>query len=87
MILKKLTPWILSSACALLFAVGATPVGLAADRLFVALRFSVLLFLSVLVVRQNFRPKPRHQNSVNPDRGDILLDTLTRWFRGETNPH
>ncbi len=71
-IAKKLAPWMLFIACLLFLGIGATPLGPIADHVFITLRFSVVIFLSILIVRRTLRKRPER-----------ILDSFTRWCRGE----
>ncbi len=84
--MRKMAPWILFLACLLLIALSATPLGRTADHLAVAIRFSAVILLSILVVRRMLK-EHRSQSDANDsasDRGDALLKAVTRWYRGET---
>ena len=83
MILKKMTPWMLFFSCLLLLGLGAAGFGASADHLLVAFRISIVVVLSVFIVRQKFRVQRSGQERLSSDRGDLILNTLTRWFRGE----
>jgi hypothetical protein len=74
--LKKLTPWLAFVSCLALLGTGASTFGPLTDHIAVALRFSVLIFLSTLVVRERFR-------QTETTRGQKLVQTLNRWYRGE----
>ncbi len=83
MILKKMTPWILFVACLLLLGLGAAGFGAPADHLLIAFRFSMVMVLSIFIVRQKFRMQRSGQGRLSSDRGDAFLNVVTRWCRGE----
>lgn len=72
-IAKKLTPCMLFIGCLLFLGIGATPFGPVADHAFVALRFSIVIVLSILVIPRALRKRP-----------EPMLDAFGRWCRGET---
>ncbi len=81
--MKKLAPWILFLACVLLLGLGATPFGPSADLVFIGSRFSVLILLSILILRRVVRGRHHAGDALNKDRGDELLRSFTRWCQGE----
>ncbi len=84
--MRKLATWILFLACLLLLALSATPLGRTADHLAVAIRFSAVILLSILVVRRMLKGRHSQSDTGDPasDRGDALLKSVTQWYRGET---
>lgn len=69
---RNITPWLLFLFCLALFGAGATPFGAVADHIAVGLRFSFVIFLSILLLRQRYGK-----------RSGTFLDSFRRWSTGE----
>lgn len=81
----KLGGWILFVACLLLLSLGATPYHKIADRTLIAARFSLVLLLSVLVIRERWRH--RHdlpeRGGRTKDFGEGILHRVRCWYYDE----
>jgi hypothetical protein len=68
-----------------LLSFGATPYHKVADTFLIAVRFSLVLLLSALVVRErwNHRHDLPSDRTSTPDRGDGVLQRMRRWYYGE----
>ena len=84
---KKILAWSLFLASLLFLSLGATPYSRTADALLITFRLTLLIVLSVLVVRERWRGKARTQEAAAPtstsDVGDSFLKRCRRWYRGE----
>lgn len=71
----------------LLLSLGATPYSKAADLTLIGLRLSVVLILSVLVVRERWRARPEADGKTPPARdvGSTVLQRFRRWYYDEDN--
>ena len=70
----------------LLLSLAANPYSRAADAALISLRLTLLIVLSILVVRERWRN--RHEPSgksvpAGSDVGDHFLQRFRRWYRGE----
>ena len=80
-----LAGWILFIATLLLLSFGATPYHKIADEVLIATRFSLVLLLSVLVVRERWN----HYHDLAGGRGrpndvgDGILQRARRWYFDE----
>jgi hypothetical protein len=80
----KLSGWIVFLAVLLLLSFAATPgfkYSRAADLSLIAVRFSLVILLSVLVVREKWthRDDPDHPQ-IQPDKNGTILQRLRRWY-------
>ena len=82
---SKTVGWIVFVACLLLLSFGATPYHRVADTFLIATRFSLVIVLSVLVVRErwNHRHDLPGDRTRTTDRGDGVLQRMRRWYYGE----
>jgi len=83
---KKILPWAIFLACLLFLSLAATPYSKTADALLITVRLTLLLVLSILLVRERWRngrtalgKEPQQRNDV----GDDFLQRCCRWYRGE----
>jgi hypothetical protein len=74
---KSAGAWILFLAFLLLLSLSATGYSQTANMLLIAARLALLIVLSVLIVREKFRP------SKDPDAGDKFLKRWRSWFYDE----
>jgi len=80
-----LAGWILFIAPLLLLSFGATPYHKIADEVLIATRFSLVLLLSVLVIRErwnHYHDFPGGRGPTN-DVGDSILQRARRWYFDE----
>ena len=74
--------WILFFATLLLLSFGATPYHKIADTALIATRLSLLLILSVLVIRERWNHRQdivgRQDRSADP--GENALQRMRRWY-------
>ena len=78
------TAWITFLLSLLVLSLAATSYWHLADQLLIGIRLSIVLLLSVLVVRAKWRE--RHSSDCSPsssDRGDSLARQIRRWMHGE----
>ena len=83
---KKILAWSLFLASLLFLSLGATPYSRTADALLITFRLTLLIVLSVLVVRERWRDKASSQESPvagASDVGDSFLRRCRRWYRGD----
>jgi hypothetical protein len=70
----------------LLLSLAATPYSRAADAALVSARLTLLIVLSVLVVRERWGNRhglPGKSAPSDPDVGDRFLQGCRRWYHGE----
>ena len=83
---KKVIAWSLFLACALFLSLAATPYSRTADALLITVRLTLLIVLSILVVRERWRhaddSHPRAA-SANADVGSTFLRRFRHWYHGE----
>jgi hypothetical protein len=81
----KFGGWILFFASLLLLSFGATPYHKIADTALIATRISILLILSILIVRERWGH--RHDlagGRTGPsNRGERVLERVRRWYYDE----
>jgi hypothetical protein len=83
---KKILAWTLFLACMLFLSLAATPYSRTADAALITLRLTLLVALSILVVRERWRNRndsPRVHAPAGTDVGDHFLRRCRRWYRGE----
>ena len=83
---KKILAWALFLACLVFLSLAATPYSRTADRLLITARLTLLLVLSVLVVRERWRNRrapPNTEAPSNKDVGDDFLERCRRWYHGQ----
>jgi hypothetical protein len=79
---RKLGGWILFIASLLLLSLGATPYHKVADSALIAIRLSLVLVLSALVIRERWN----HRRDVTGGRGqpydssESILQRMRRWY-------
>jgi len=78
---KKATAVALMLLCLLLVSFSATPYAKAADLAVIAVRFTLVLAISILVVREKWRT--RGGASRERDSGDDWLRRMRPWFTGD----
>jgi len=83
---RKLVAWTLFLLALLFLSLAATPYSRAADAALISFRLSLIVILSILVVRERWRyrrdPEGGETHS-SPDAGDTFLRRCRRWYRGE----
>jgi len=77
------TAWTTFLLSLLVLSLAATPYWRAADQLLIGIRLSIVVAISVLIVRAQRRPRDPNAPSTPHDRGDSLLLRLRRWYHGE----
>jgi hypothetical protein len=83
---KKIVAWSLFLASILFLSLAATPYSRTADAALITLRLTLLIVLSVLVLRErwgNRHESPGGAASGTSDVGDHFLRRFRRWYRGE----
>jgi uncharacterized membrane protein len=79
---RTFTAWFIFLISLLVLSLAATPYWRAADQLLIAVRLSIIVIISVLFVRAQWRRRDSAADS-SPDRGDSLLMRLRRWYHGD----
>lgn len=84
----KFGGWILFIACLLLLSFGATPYHKLADTALITVRFSLVLLLSVLLVRERWNHRHDFPGGRGrpADRGDSILQRVRRWYYDDDQP-
>ena len=83
---RKVLAWTLFLGSLLLLSLAATPYSRAADAALISLRLTLLIVLSILVVRERWRNRHELPGKVvpaNSDVGDRFLQRSRRWYHGE----
>jgi hypothetical protein len=83
---KKILAWSLFIASMFFLSLAATPYSRTADAALITLRLTLLIVLSVLVVRERWRNRQESPGKATPgssDVGDNFLQRCRRWYRGE----
>jgi hypothetical protein len=83
---KKIFAWTLFLACILFLSLAATPYSRTADAALITFRLTLLMVLSVLVVRERWRNRDESLGKASPtgmDVGEHFLQRCRRWYRGE----
>jgi len=83
---RKVLAWTLFLGSLLLLSLAATPYSRAADAALISLRLTLLIVLSILVVRERWRNRhelPGKVAAANSDVGDRFLQRCRRRYRGE----
>ena len=83
---KKILAWTLFLASMLFLSLTATPYSRTADAALITLSLTLLVILSVLVVRERWRNRDESPGKATPastDVGDHFLQRCRRWYRGE----
>jgi hypothetical protein len=79
---KKIIAWSLFLACVLFLRLAATPYSRTADELLITVRLTLIIVISVLVLRERWR---HHHESTEPsaDVSSEFLRRFRRWYHGE----
>jgi hypothetical protein len=83
---KKVIAWSLFLACVLFLSLAATPYSRTADELLITIRLTLIVVISILVVRERWRHSHgSHPSNIsaNQDVGTTFLDRFRRWYHGE----
>jgi len=83
---RKVVAWALFLASILFLSLAATPYSRTADVALITLRLTLVIVLSILVVRERWRSRHEPQGKAAPgasDVGDHFLQRCRRWYRGE----
>ena len=83
---KKVIAWSLFLACVLFLSLAATPYSRTADELLITVRLTLVIVISILVVRERWRHSHEsHHNraSAHADVGTSFLNRFRRWYHGE----
>ena len=83
---RKVLAWTLFLGSLLLLSLAATPYSRAADAALISVRLTLLMVLSILVVRERWRNRHEPPGKAVPgssDGGDHFLQRCRRWYRGE----
>ena len=83
---RKVVAWTLFLGSLLLLSLAANPYSRAADAALISLRLTLLIVLSILVVRERWRNRhelPGRVAAANSDVGDRFLQRCRRWYHGE----
>ncbi len=83
---RKVSAWTLFLGSLLLLSLAATPYSRAADAALISARLTLLIVLSILVVRERWRSRHELPGKAAPsdsDVGDRFLQRCRRWYRGE----
>jgi hypothetical protein len=82
---KKILAWALFLASILFLSLAATPYSRTADAALITLRLTLLMVLSVLVVRERWRNRrgPGRAAPAGSDAGDHFLRRFRRWYHDE----
>ena len=82
----KAAAWAVFLLCLLLLSLAATPYSSAADHALMAVRFTIVIVLSVLVVRQRWRHRhdlEGQEPQSRPDSAEGFLQRCRRWYYDE----
>jgi hypothetical protein len=83
---KKIIAWSVFLACALFLSLAATPYSRVADELLITVRLTLIIVISILVVRERWRHSHEsHPSSISAgqDVGTSFLERCRRWYHGE----
>jgi hypothetical protein len=83
---RKVVAWALFLASILFLSLAATPYSRTADVALIALRLTLVIVVSILVVRERWRSRHEPPGKAAPggsDVGDHFLQRFRRWYRGE----
>jgi hypothetical protein len=84
---KKIVAWSLFLACVLFLSLAATPYSRKADELLITARLTLLIVISILVVRERWRhSREAHSNATfaKADVGTTFLRRFRRWYHGDS---
>jgi hypothetical protein len=81
----RLKRWILLIACLLLLSLGATPYHKIADTTLIAVRLSLVIVLSVLVIRERWSSRHDLEGGAYARRNskETILQRMRRWYYDE----
>ncbi len=83
---RKVLAWTLFLGSLLLLSLAATPYSRAVDAALISARLTLLIVLSILVLRERWRNRHESPGKAAPagsDVGDRFLQRCRRWYRGE----
>jgi hypothetical protein len=83
---KKILALTMFLASLLFLSLATTPYSRTADAALITLRLTLVIVLSVLVVRERWRNRHEPLGKAAPagcDAGDSILQRCRRWYRGE----
>jgi hypothetical protein len=83
---RKALAWTLFLASILFLSLAATPYSRTADAALITLRLTLLIVLSILVLRERWRNRHERPEKAGPAGSDVgaqFLHRCRRWFRGE----
>ena len=83
---RNVFAWTLFLGSLLLLCLAATSYSRAADATLISARLTLVIVLSILVVRERWRNRhelPGKAAPANSDVGDRFLQRCRRWYRGE----
>ncbi|HWZ99756.1 MAG TPA: hypothetical protein VN025_18510 [Candidatus Dormibacteraeota bacterium] len=83
---KKVIAWSLFLACVLFLSLAATPYSRTADELLITVRLTLLIVISILVVRERWRHPHESQHSTtsgSSDVGSTFLNRFRHWYHGD----
>jgi hypothetical protein len=83
---RKVLAWTLFLGSLLLLSLAATAYSRAADAALISARLTLVIVLSILVVRERWRKRhelPGKGAPSHPDVGDRFLQRCLRWYHGE----
>ena len=83
---RKVLAWTLFLGSLLLLSLAATPYSRTADAALISVRLTLLIVLSILVLRERWRNRYESPGKAAPagsDVGDRFLQRCRRWYRGE----
>jgi hypothetical protein len=83
---KNVLAWTFFLGSLLLLSLAATPYSRAADAALISARLTLLIVLSILVVRERWRNRhelPGKATPSGPDVGDRFLRGCRHWYHGE----
>ena len=83
---KRVIAWSLFLACVLFLSLAATPYSRTADELLITARLTLLIVISILVVRERWRHSHESHpsaTSTNADVGTTFLHRFRHWYHGE----
>jgi hypothetical protein len=83
---RKVLAWSLFLGSLLLLSLAATPYSRAADAALISARLTLLIVLSILVVRERWKNRhelPAKAAPSDSDVGERFLRRCRRWYHGE----
>lgn len=82
---KKIVAWSLFLACLLFLSLAATPYSRTADLLLITIRLTLIIVISILVVRERWRRTHESHSGAaitGHDVGTSFLYRFRRWYHG-----